>query len=117
MTIDAVLANTGTGTALPNNGTIEAEENILSYFGRINYTMADKYLATFTLRADGSSKFGKGNRWGLVPVCSIGMAYLRGKLHEIHTEVALQLETPFELRYGRKQPHSVRLNSTAVFCS
>ena len=71
MTIDEVLANTGTGTALPNNGTIEAEENILSYFGRINYTMADKYLATFTLRADGSSKFGKGNRWGWFPSAAL----------------------------------------------
>ena len=64
MTIDEVLANTAAGTALPNEGDIEAQENILSYFGRINYTMADKYLATFTLRADGSSKFGKNNRWG-----------------------------------------------------
>ena len=71
MTIDEVLANTGAGTALPNNGTIEAEENILSYFGRINYTLADKYLATFTLRADGSSKFGKGNRWGWFPSAAL----------------------------------------------
>ncbi len=71
--INEVLANTSAGTALPNEGDIEAEENILSYFGRINYTMADKYLATFTLRADGSSKFGKGNRWGYFP--SLALAW------------------------------------------
>ncbi|MGM9699611.1 MAG: SusC/RagA family TonB-linked outer membrane protein [Prevotella sp.] len=73
MTIDEVLANTSAGTALPNESDISADENMMSYFGRINYTMADKYLATFTLRADGSSKFGKGNRWGYFP--SLALAW------------------------------------------
>ena len=71
MTIDEVLANTAAGTALPNEVDIAADENILSYFGRINYTMADKYLATFTLRSDGSSKFGAGNRWGWFPSAAL----------------------------------------------
>lgn len=39
----------------------------LSYFGRINYDIADKYLFTFTLRADGSDRFGKDNRYGYFP--------------------------------------------------
>lgn len=73
MTIGEVLANTSAGTALPNESDIAADENMLSYFGRINYTIADKYLATFTLRADGSSKFGKGNRWGYFP--SLALAW------------------------------------------
>jgi len=73
MTIDEVLSSTSAGTALPNEVDIEAKENILSYFGRINYTMDEKYLATFTMRADGSSKFGKGNRWGLFP--SLALAW------------------------------------------
>ena len=73
MTIDEVLANTSAGTSLPNEANIAADENMLSYFGRINYTMNDKYLATFTLRADGSSKFGKGTRWGYFP--SLALAW------------------------------------------
>lgn len=73
MTISEILANTSAGTALPNETYISENENILSFFGRINYTMADKYLATFTMRADGSSKFGKGNRWGLFP--SLALAW------------------------------------------
>ena len=73
MTIQEVLANTAAGTALNNESDIKAEENILSYFGRINYTIADKYLATFTMRADGSSKFGKDHRWGLFP--SLALAW------------------------------------------
>lgn len=73
MTIGEVLANTSAGISLPNEANIAADENMLSYFGRINYTMNDKYLATFTLRADGSSKFGKGNRWGYFP--SLALAW------------------------------------------
>ena len=72
-TISDVLSNTAAGTALPNEVSIAAKENILSYFGRVNYTLADKYLATFTLRADGSSKFGKDNRWGYFP--SLALAW------------------------------------------
>lgn len=73
MTIAEVLANTGSGIALPNESDINADDNMMSFFGRINYTMAEKYLATFTLRADGSSKFGKGNRWGYFP--SLALAW------------------------------------------
>ena len=71
MTIDEVLAFPENGTALPNEGTIGAEENILSYFGRINYTLADKYLATVTFRADGSSMFSDDNRWGFFPSAAV----------------------------------------------
>jgi TonB-dependent starch-binding outer membrane protein SusC len=38
-----------------------------SFFGRINYNLMEKYLATFTLRADGSSKFGENNKYGYFP--------------------------------------------------
>jgi len=41
--------------------------SIASYFGRLNYGLLDKYLFTFTLRADGSSKFGPENKWGYFP--------------------------------------------------
>lgn len=73
MTITEVLANTSAGTALPGESDIAAKENIFSFFGRVNYTMADKYLATVTFRADGSSKFGENNRWGYFP--SLALAW------------------------------------------
>lgn len=44
-----------------------SEWALLSYMGRINYTYADKYLLTATVRRDGSSRFGKNNRWGVFP--------------------------------------------------
>lgn len=43
------------------------ENYLVSFFGRINYTLANKYLLTFTVRDDGSSRFAKGNQWGLFP--------------------------------------------------
>ena len=43
-----------------------------SYFGRVNYQYNNKYLVTATLRADGSSKFGSNNKYGLFPSFSLG---------------------------------------------
>ena len=45
---------------------------LVSYFGRLNYTLADKYLLTFTMRWDGSSRFDKDNRWGTFPSLALG---------------------------------------------
>ena len=71
-TISEVLAHQGAGEAQPNANKIGAEDNMASFFGRINYTYADKYLLTATFRADGSSKFAKGNRWGFFPAVALG---------------------------------------------
>lgn len=46
--------------------------SLASYLGRINYAFDDRYLITFTLRADGSSRFGAGNKWGYFPSAAIG---------------------------------------------
>jgi iron complex outermembrane receptor protein len=43
------------------------ENYLVSFFGRLNYTLLDRYLLTFTIRDDGSSRFAKNNRWGLFP--------------------------------------------------
>lgn len=40
---------------------------LLSYLGRVNYSFANKYLATISFRADGSSKYSEGNKWGYFP--------------------------------------------------
>lgn len=45
---------------------------LVSYFGRLNYTLADRYLFTFTMRWDGSSRFADGNRWGTFPSLALG---------------------------------------------
>ena len=48
------------------------DERMLSFFGRINYEIKDRYLFAFTFRSDGSSKFSGKNRWGYFPSVSAG---------------------------------------------
>ncbi|MCU0458153.1 MAG: TonB-dependent receptor [Bacteroidales bacterium] len=57
----------------PRPGGFITEYQLLSFFGRLNYTLADRYLLTFTLREDGSSRFAKANRWGTFP--SVALAW------------------------------------------
>ena len=45
---------------------------ILSYMGRLNYGFDDRYLVTLTLRADGSSRFAPGHKWGYFPSVALG---------------------------------------------
>jgi TonB-linked SusC/RagA family outer membrane protein len=49
----------------------DSRRNINSWLGRINYGYADKYLITLSYRADGSSVFGKNNKWGYFPSASL----------------------------------------------
>ncbi|MCK8494557.1 SusC/RagA family TonB-linked outer membrane protein [Spirosoma sp. RP8] len=56
--------NRPTGFALKNE--------LQSFFGRVNYQFNDKYLVTATVRADGSSKFGANNKYGVFPSFSAG---------------------------------------------
>ena len=45
---------------------------LVSFFGKLNYTYADRYLASLTMRYDGSSRFGRNNRYGTFPSVSLG---------------------------------------------
>lgn len=64
--------NLGTGTPKSINSD-KVKSTLASFFGRVNYSLADKYLLTVTLRADGSSRFAKGHKWGYFP--SGGLAW------------------------------------------
>ncbi|MEP7266630.1 MAG: TonB-dependent receptor [Saprospiraceae bacterium] len=70
------IYNPGLGQELTlanNRPTGSAGINELqSYFGRLNYQFNDKYLVTATVRADGSSKFGANNKYGVFPSFSVG---------------------------------------------
>ncbi len=62
----------GDATTATNNEQ-GSEWSIESYYGRFNYNFDDRYLMTATLRTDGSSSFGKNNRWGWFP--SVALAW------------------------------------------
>ncbi|WP_294619748.1 TonB-dependent receptor [uncultured Bacteroides sp.] len=65
-TIDAGIGGTFTG-----DGS-NYKYNRASFFGRVNYSFAGKYLFQATVRRDGSSKFGVNNRWGTFPSIALG---------------------------------------------
>ena len=50
-----------------NDPRHKTESYLVSFFGRLNYVFAERYLLTATVRADGSSRFAEGNKWGIFP--------------------------------------------------
>ncbi len=58
------------GTPSSAKSEVNNDDNLLSFFLRTNYDFKDKYLFSATFRADGSSKFGKDNKWGYFPAVS-----------------------------------------------
>jgi iron complex outermembrane receptor protein len=60
----------GTEPAFPES---EAQYTLISYYGRLNYTLANKYILTASIRTDGTSRFSEENRWGLFP--SVALAW------------------------------------------
>ena len=63
----------------PDSGVGESEAygsgggyTLVSFFGKVNYTFDDRYMASLTIRRDGSSRFGKNNRYGTFPSISAG---------------------------------------------
>ncbi len=55
---------------------------LVSFYGRINYMFDNTYLLTFTLRDDGTSRFSKSNRWGLFPALALGWKITEMKFME-----------------------------------
>lgn len=74
-----------------------APTKLASFFGRVNYSLLDKYLITATLRADGSSRFARGNRWGYFPAAAVAwrlsdeefMASTKGWLDNLKVRLSL----------------------------
>lgn len=70
--------------------------NLISFFGRLNYTFDNAYLLTFTLRNDGTSRFSPSTRWGLFPSLALGW-----KISEMDFfEGARNVMNEFKLRLG-----------------
>ncbi|MEN8224038.1 MAG: SusC/RagA family TonB-linked outer membrane protein [Bacteroidota bacterium] len=53
-------------------GSWKSKSNLIGFFARAQYNFSQKYYAAASLRRDGSSKFGKNNKWGWFPTASIG---------------------------------------------
>ena len=91
--------NLGAGNAKrPSVGSSATKSRMASFFGRVNYSFNDRYLLTATLRADGSSNFAKGNRWGYFPSIAAGWRFLEEDFMQPLTKVLSNGK--FRLSYG-----------------
>ncbi len=78
---EEVLIDIGSGATSYGNSS-EYTNSLVSFFARTNYKFRDRYLATFTFRADGSSKFGPNNRWGYFPSGAVAWVISEEKFME-----------------------------------
>ena len=78
------------------NGGIATAYSLLSYFGKVNYNYDNRYLASATLRYDGSSRFGSNNRYGFFPAFSLGWRLSQ----ETFFQEAFPYVSDLKLRYG-----------------
>ena len=85
--------------------------SLVSFFGKINYTYDDKYLASFTIRRDGSSRFGSNNQYGTFPSVSAGWRISQEKFME-GTKGWLD---NLKLRYSWGQTGNQEISNTARY--
>lgn len=83
---------------------------LVSYFGRINYTLLNRYLLTVTLREDGTSRFDSGQRWGTFPSFAFGW-----KLKEESFLRDVNSLSDLKLRLGWGVTGQQNLNNTMDF--
>ncbi len=96
-------AITGTGNA--------TGYRLLSFFGKVNYAYADRYLASVTLRHDGSSRFHKDNRWGTFPAFNLGWRISQ----EAFMESLRSTVSDLKLRFGWGQNGNQEIGNYAIY--
>ena len=74
------------------------ENYLVSFFGRLNYNLMDRYLLTATLRRDGSSRFSKNNRWGMFPSVALAWSIINENFMDGTRDVLSNLK--LRLGYG-----------------
>ncbi|MDF9831758.1 TonB-dependent receptor [Parabacteroides sp. PF5-6] len=81
----------------PTSKIWKTESYLVSFFGRVNYSILNKYLVTATLRYDGTSRFSDDNRWGLFPSMALGW---KMKEEEFLKDIDVLSDLKLRLGYG-----------------
>ncbi|MDR1897415.1 MAG: TonB-dependent receptor [Prevotellaceae bacterium] len=71
MSFDGLYYNMGTASTVLEKGSKLTEWTIMSFMGRVNYSLLDRYLLTATFRRDGSSRLPTGNKWTQYPAFAV----------------------------------------------
>jgi iron complex outermembrane receptor protein len=75
--------------------TFQASNKLISFYGRVNYSYADKLLVTGTVRRDGSSRFGEGNKWGTFPSGSVAWRISKEDFFKVKTISDLKVRASY----------------------
>ena len=101
----------GVSTGKAQVGGGETGYSLLSYFAKANYVYDNRYLASATVRRDGSSRFGKNNRWGTFPAFSFGWRISE----EAFMENTKTFITDLKLRAGWGQTGNQEIDNYATY--
>lgn len=100
------------GTGEKNNGGGGAINALMSFFGKVNYTYDSRYLASFTIRRDGSSRFGIHNQYGTFPAFSLGW---RLSQEEFFKKNIPSFVSDLKLRYGWGQTGNQEISNVGAY--
>jgi TonB-linked SusC/RagA family outer membrane protein len=104
--------NLTAGSTSNGYSSSKQQSTLTDYFGRVNYSYKDKLLATFTMRYDGSSKFGPHNRYGLFP--SGALAYRLGDesfIKNLNTFSSLKARVSYGVTGNDRVPNYLYLST------
>lgn len=77
--------------------TFQSSNTLVSFYGRVNYSYADRLLVTGTVRRDGSSRFGEGNKWGTFPSGSVAWRISKENFFKVDAISDLKLRVSYGL--------------------
>jgi iron complex outermembrane receptor protein len=85
----SLLGASGIPAAQTVRNTLNIQESkLISFFGRLNYNLNDRYLASLSLRRDGSSRFGDDNAWGNFPAVAVAWRVSQEPFMSKHSSVS-----------------------------
>jgi TonB-linked SusC/RagA family outer membrane protein len=108
-TPDYMYPDAGTGESF--TGGTSTQYKLLSYFGKVEYDYDGRYLASATIRHDGSSRFGKNNRFGTFPAVSAGWRISQ----EQFVQDRVKFLSDLKLRAGWGQTGNQEISNTAIY--
>lgn len=97
------ITTLGSASAI-SGSTAEAENVLLSYFGRVQYSFSSKYLLSASIRRDGSSRFGANNQYGWFPSASLGWKITEEKFMKAIPKIS---DLKLRLSYGESGNYNI----------
>lgn len=82
-------------STVENRSNFREQNRLISWFGRVNYNFDSKYLVSLSIRRDGSSRFGSGNKWGVFPAASVAWRVSDESFFDVAAINHLQFRTSY----------------------